>query len=157
MLPTCWSDSVVTYITSPVPRPLCTWYTDRLNQGTIDVYEMSYHQHRKEASQQPAALDAWVEPAFTFVISPLWRLLAFCGPAITRKGPKVPVYSEKKFKIGEYLAKLQARTRLFRSLSPSFSSALAHYDTIRYDTRCYFNVRSKADISRLNLPHGNDN
>ena len=24
---------------------------------------------------------------------------------------------------------------------------------IRYDTRCYFNVRSKADISRLNLPH----
>ena len=29
--------------------------------------------------------------------------------------------------------------------------------TIRYDTKCYFNVRSKADISRLNLPHGNDN
>ena len=24
--------------------------------------------------------------------------------------------------------------------------------TIRYDTRCYFNVRSKADISQLNLP-----
>ena len=29
-------------------------------------------------------------------------------------------------------------------------------EEIRYDTRCYFNVRSKADISRLNLPHGND-
>jgi len=29
--------------------------------------------------------------------------------------------------------------------------------TIRYDTRCCFNVRSKADVSRLNLPHGNDN
>jgi len=28
---------------------------------------------------------------------------------------------------------------------------------IRYDTRCYFNVRSKADISRLNLPHADDN
>jgi len=26
--------------------------------------------------------------------------------------------------------------------------------TIRYDTRCYFNVRSKADISQLNLLHG---
>ena len=25
---------------------------------------------------------------------------------------------------------------------------------IRYDRRCYFNVRSKADISQLNLPHG---
>jgi len=30
-------------------------------------------------------------------------------------------------------------------------------DTIGYDTRCYFNVRSKADISQLNLPHGTDN
>ena len=30
-------------------------------------------------------------------------------------------------------------------------------DTIQYDARCYFNVRSKADMSRLNLPHGNDN
>jgi len=28
---------------------------------------------------------------------------------------------------------------------------------VKYDTRCYFNVRSKADISQLNLPHGNDN
>jgi len=26
-------------------------------------------------------------------------------------------------------------------------------NTIRYDTRCYFNVRSKADMSQLNLPH----
>ena len=25
---------------------------------------------------------------------------------------------------------------------------------IRYNTRCYFNVRSKADISQLNLPQG---
>jgi len=29
--------------------------------------------------------------------------------------------------------------------------------TIRYDTRCYFNARSKADTSQLNLPHGTDN
>ena len=34
---------------------------------------------------------------------------------------------------------------------------LRQYDTIRYDTRCYFNVRSKADMNRLNLPHGDDN
>jgi len=26
--------------------------------------------------------------------------------------------------------------------------------TVRYDTRCYFNVRWKADMSQLNLPHG---
>jgi len=29
--------------------------------------------------------------------------------------------------------------------------------TIRYDTRCYFYVRAKADMSQLNLPHGTDN
>ena len=28
---------------------------------------------------------------------------------------------------------------------------------LQYDTRCYFNVRSKADMSQLNLPHGTDN
>jgi len=28
---------------------------------------------------------------------------------------------------------------------------------IRYDTRCYYNVRLKADMSQLNLPHGTDN
>ena len=27
------------------------------------------------------------------------------------------------------------------------------HSDIRYDTRCYFDVRSKADISQLNLPH----
>ena len=26
---------------------------------------------------------------------------------------------------------------------------------MRYDTRCYFNVCSKADMSQLNLPHRN--
>ena len=30
------------------------------------------------------------------------------------------------------------------------------FNMIRYDTRCYFNVRSKADMSQLNLPHGNN-
>ena len=35
--------------------------------------------------------------------------------------------------------------------------AVRSYDTIRYDTRCYFNVRSKVNISQLNLPHGTDN
>ena len=27
---------------------------------------------------------------------------------------------------------------------------------IRYDTKSYFNVRSKADISQLNLPHATE-
>jgi len=32
-----------------------------------------------------------------------------------------------------------------------------HSFTLRHDTRCYFNVRSKANMSRLNQPHGTDN
>ena len=32
-----------------------------------------------------------------------------------------------------------------------------HQHTIRYDTRCYLNVRSKANMSQLNLPHETDN
>jgi len=35
-----------------------------------------------------------------------------------------------------------------------FTKDLRRSEPIRYDTRCYFNVRSKADISQLNLPHG---
>jgi len=36
-------------------------------------------------------------------------------------------------------------------------SGLLKMARLRYDTRCYFNLRSKADISQLNLPHGTDN
>jgi len=35
--------------------------------------------------------------------------------------------------------------------------AVTSSSVIRYDTRCYFNVRSKANMSQLNLPHGTDN
>jgi len=42
-----------------------------------------------------------------------------------------------------------------------FQAAVAYFrrifGTIRYDTGCCFNVRSKADMSQLNLPHGTDN
>jgi len=30
------------------------------------------------------------------------------------------------------------------------------HSTIRYDARCYFNARSKADVSQLNLLHSTD-
>ena len=43
--------------------------------------------------------------------------------------------------------------RSFFSLYVQCAMSLA----IRYDSRCYFNVRSKADMSQLNLPHGNNN
>ena len=39
----------------------------------------------------------------------------------------------------------------------AYSESCSLHDTIRYDTRCYINVRSKANMSQLNLPHGIDN
>jgi len=36
-------------------------------------------------------------------------------------------------------------------------TALSITLSIRYDTRCYFNVRSKANMRQLNLPHRTDN
>jgi len=46
-------------------------------------------------------------------------------------------------------------------LNLSWSTSKRSVDRSQYDTRCYFNVCSKADISQLNispiLPHGNDN
>jgi len=44
-------------------------------------------------------------------------------------------------------------------VSTAFHTGFFSYTSmeLRYDTRCYFNVRSKADISQLNLPHGTDN
>ena len=41
------------------------------------------------------------------------------------------------------------------SQSASLKCLRERYDTI--NMRCYFNVRSKAEISRLNLPHGTKN
>ena len=41
-------------------------------------------------------------------------------------------------------------------LSPG-NSLVSSCCTIRYDTRCYINVHSKANMSQLNLPHGADN
>jgi len=51
--------------------------------------------------------------------------------------------------IDEVLATV--RCALLRSVYSTWT------ELIRYDTRCHFNVRSKADISQLNLPHGTDN
>jgi len=47
------------------------------------------------------------------------------------------------------------KAALLRGSEPSPN--IWYFWPIRYDTRRYFNVRSKADMSQLNLPHGNYN
>ena len=45
----------------------------------------------------------------------------------------------------------------FITMSDRWWAVLSVDYTMRYDTRCYINVRSKANMSQLNLPHGTDN
>jgi len=40
---------------------------------------------------------------------------------------------------------------------PFYYFLWATFPDSRYDTSCYSNVRTKADMSQLNLPHGTDN
>jgi len=50
-------------------------------------------------------------------------------------------------------------TGIAASLYPFVNCSYQYYAYLRdnYDTRCYFNVQSKADMSQLNLPHGTNN
>jgi len=41
-----------------------------------------------------------------------------------------------------------------RSASARFAVSCGILLQLGYDTRCYFNLSSKADMSQLNLPHG---
>jgi len=52
-----------------------------------------------------------------------------------------------------------ASSAWFSSCAANETLHCVHYDTIRYDrpTRCYFNVRSKANMRQLNQPYGTDN
>jgi len=73
-------------------------------------------------------------------------------------------YSKLYFFYGKSLSQLtelrpssSIRSSMQNWQNGAFYSFLGRGRAIRYDTRCYFNVRSKADISQLNLPHGTDN
>ena len=62
---------------------------------------------------------------------------------------------------GPYAKQLSHFNSLQRDIHAStslhFLQATCSYDKIWHDTRCYINVRSKANMSQLNLPHGTDN
>jgi len=58
--------------------------------------------------------------------------------------------SEEYWYALEYKALLISTSTNF--LQPVWQAAMEQLYTIRYDTRCYFYVRSKADMSQLNIP-----
>ena len=56
-----------------------------------------------------------------------------------------------------YTSAMFTNVHTAKFLSVSVWNDTIRYATIRYDTRCYFNVRSKAVMNQLNLPLGTDN
>ena len=57
-----------------------------------------------------------------------------------------------------YKSEKTAKSEAVRGMVQLLCTRIPLYEIgIRYGTRCYFNVRSKADMSQLNLPHGTDN
>jgi len=73
---------------------------------------------------------------------------------------KVMLLPDKKRKLTTNIKRKNLNPRwneTFAFEGTSLRRSLKNYDTIRYDTRRYFNVRSNADISQLNLPHGTEN
>ena len=78
-----------------------------------------------------------VPPPFNIIPTPklFWRALGWCVDRVCNCAPAV---KENKW--------LNVRVRDCEFVL----IIIIRYDTIRYDTRCYFNVRSKADISQLN-------
>jgi len=55
------------------------------------------------------------------------------------------------------LSRAQGGKQIGLEFSLKYAGRLFHTIRLQYDTRSYFNVRSKADISQLNLRHGNKN
>jgi len=51
----------------------------------------------------------------------------------------------------------ERQTQRCRQSTPPRVNRIYDISRVQYDTRRYFHVRSKADTSQLNLPHGTDN
>ena len=74
-----------------------------------------------------------------------------------RDAQRVALGRDRLRRLRPAVGAVQARLLLVEPRPNLHRIVLAVLLHTRYDTRCYFNVRSKADISQLNLPHGTDN
>ena len=82
---------------------------------------------------------------FTF----MQMILSCLGISVTQSGIN---------KVGDWAKEWLLKLNVEKCCGMSFAANISNVCTTKYyDTIRYFNVRSKANISRLNLPHGNDN
>ena len=128
----------------PVPYLLLIWPYHKNMQ--VEFYlTISHATHTQPFNGSFPGLPRW---AGTTKVKPIWILLK--QATVSGSG------------ISWAVCKSAPRSRQITMPAPHHWSCLqagclSYRPTIRYDTRCYFNVRSKADISQLNLPHGTDN
>jgi len=87
---------------------------------------------------------------------PLKRTISYLQyPAVLCASCRVAVDSDERHVTSD---KGDGLSSSIKTLSGSVSPrSVLDMATIRYDTRCYINVRSKANMSQLNLPHATDN
>ena len=96
----------------------------------------------------------WYRPTRVPVV-PDQRPLNSGVASIWRYGHRAQVVLEKLDCSASLIAELSIAIDWVNNYSCGvpFSDSALTASTSANDTRCYFNVRSKADISRLNLPH----
>ena len=76
--------------------------------------------------------------------------------------PRVQMYTVQtdrtvieRFQTATKTYSIEVLSHVRRQRNLSHWRRVVRHARARYDTRCYFNVRSKADMSQLNLPHEN--
>ena len=98
-----------------------------------------------------------------YVYKALWKLSfgAVCGvvgwPAVLDSDARRPGGAHHDGDRGRQAGRQPESSRRPHSAKPTSQSSSHCFhprDATRHDTKCYFNVRSKADMSQLNLPHG---
>jgi len=97
---------------------------------------------------------------FSFIARACFRfeeLITNKHPDIRRTAPARGIYIASRY-LSCLKAKLSLIGYVWSQAEFNLSSPVSDLTLVsRYDTRCYFIVRSKADMSQLNLPHGNNN
>ena len=101
-----------------------------------------------------------VRPEIAYLRQPNWGFGGF--DLLNGEWPPKGSIMRENTPYDELIVKIGLRARAQRDIKNKERKVRKKKGRLRnqnmaYDTRCYFNVRSKADMIRLNLPHGDDN
>ena len=127
-------------------------YSHRFGAWANWLCQGKYLDGLPRCSRKNKAIVRWVFQPLPWPVGFTWELIYESGSRTPLKGcvvrgavhPGCSQPSPVRFTAPVRLLAAPPRGRGINGLD-----LMSGYDTIRYDTRCYFNVRSKADISQL--------